>query len=218
MTPAMPGSAPRCPRWASARSVWAVVALVLGAGLAGCGSDGRDLREPSARQTTTSRPPSSATAEIESPAAPPMQLSSEAFVEGAAVPEPHTCRGEDVSPPLMWSGVPAETVELAVVVRDLDADGFVHWVVAGLPPTVGGLARDTVPDEAVEAANDFGESGWRGPCPDSGTHHYEFRLYALAQNSGVTAGQPGAEAARGIETAPALASAALSASFSPPTG
>ena len=59
---------------------------------------------------------------------------SSAIPDGGEIPARYTCRGEDVSPPLLWTGVPSGTVELAVVVRDVDAEGFVHWVVAGLPP------------------------------------------------------------------------------------
>jgi Raf kinase inhibitor-like YbhB/YbcL family protein len=202
--------------WWAARLV--VVVLTVAVALTGCGNDGRELRQPSAQQTTTTRPPSSDTIATAAPA-PALQLTSQAFAEGGAIPDAYTCRGDDRSPSLVWSGVSEGTAELAVVVRDRDANGFVHWVVAGLSPQLGALAEDTVPDGAVEATNDFGALGWGGPCPDSGTHHYEFRLYALAQASGVTSGEAGAEAAARIEGAPSLASAALSGTFSaPPAG
>jgi Raf kinase inhibitor-like YbhB/YbcL family protein len=106
--------------------------------------------------------------------------------------------------------VPSGTVELAVVVRDIDAGGLVHWVIAGLPSDSGGLAEGAPPAGAVEAANDLGRVGWAGPCPPSGTHNYDIRVYALSEHSGVTAGQPGADAAARIEAAPALMSAVLS--------
>src|SRR5918995_277802 len=77
------------------------------------------------------------------------QLTSPAFTEGGTIPDEFTCVGDDVSPPLAWSGVPVGTVELALVVRDPDADGFVHWVVAGLPAATGGLAETA----AAEAAD-----------------------------------------------------------------
>jgi len=198
----------------------AAAALVAGA----CGADGRALRQPSPDQTTTTAATApggdtavdagSATGEEAgtSATAPALQLTSTAVVEGGDIPVDHTCRGRDVSPPLLWTGPPAGTVELALVVRDIDAGGFVHWVVAGLPPDTGGLAEATVPDGAVEAANDFGRPGWAGPCPPSGRHHYELRLYALAEPSGITGGQPGGEAAALVETTPALASAVLSGS------
>ncbi|HEX6425510.1 MAG TPA: YbhB/YbcL family Raf kinase inhibitor-like protein [Acidimicrobiales bacterium] len=204
-----------------ARALAAVAAAVLVAGA--CGADGRALRPPSADQTTTTTAPASAgddtavdagsaTAEEAGTSATvvALQLTSDALVDGAEIPLDHTCLGRDVSPPLVWTGTPPETVELALVVRDVDTGGFVHWVVAGLPPDTGGLAEATVPDDAAEAANDFGRTGWAGPCPPSGRHHYELRLYALAEPSGVTEGQPGGEAATLVETTPALASAVLS--------
>ena len=194
-----------------------------------CGGtdDGRALRAPGPDQTTTTvaTTPSTTGAGADAgssagdeggatPTTEPLRLSSSAIAEGGEFPVDHTCRGRDVSPPLLWTSVPPGTVELAVVVRDVDAEGFVHWVIAGLPPTTGGLAEATPPDEAVEAANDFGRPGWAGPCPPAGTHHYEIRVYALSQPSGVAAGQPGAEAAGLVEAAPALTSAVLSGSAS----
>jgi Raf kinase inhibitor-like YbhB/YbcL family protein len=177
---------------------------------AACGAadDGRTLRPPEPDQTTTtSVAPPATTA-----AAAPLRMSSPTIAEGGVFPVDHTCRGRDVSPPLSWSGVPNGTVELAVVVRDVDEQGFVHWVVAGLPATTGGLAEATVPAGSAQAANDFGRPGWSGPCPPAGTHNYEIRLYALAQPSGVTPGQDGVAAATQVEAAPSLASAVLSAS------
>jgi Raf kinase inhibitor-like YbhB/YbcL family protein len=196
------------------------VAVVGGlGGIAGCGNDGDALRSPTANQTTTTRPPATeSTAPGATAPAPALRLTSQTFAEGGGIPDLHTCRGEDVSPALLWTGVPEGTTELAVVVRDLDANGFVHWVVAGLSPDLGGLAQGAVPGGAVEATNDFGRAGWSGPCPPSGTHHYEFRVYALAQASGVAQGERGTEAAERVETAPALASAALSGTSSAAPG
>jgi Raf kinase inhibitor-like YbhB/YbcL family protein len=196
--------------------------LAVVAGACGDSADGRSLRTPAPHQTTTT---GAATAGVEAGSAgngssagadaaivQPLTLSSSAVTDGGELPARYTCRGEDVSPPLLWTGVPAGTAELAVVVRDVDAEGFVHWVVAGMPANVGGIAEATAPGGAVEAANDFGRPGWAGPCPPSGTHHYEIRVYALAQPSGVAAGEDGAGAAAKIEAAPALASAILGAS------
>jgi hypothetical protein len=53
--------------------------------------------------------------------------------------------GEGLSPALSWSGVPAEATNLAVVVTDLSADGFVHWVVTGIDPGVTGLGEGEAP-------------------------------------------------------------------------
>jgi len=213
----------------SVRLAGATAVLLLAAGACGDSADGRSLRTPRPDQTTTTVATSAATAGVDAgsagsdgegaststaPTAEPLALSSSAIPEGGEVPARYTCRADDVSPPLLWTGVPAGTVEVALVVRDVDAEGFVHWVIAGLPPDLGGLAEGTPPAGAVEAANDFGRPGWGGPCPPAGTHNYEFRVYALAQPSGVVAGEPGADAAARVEAAPALASAVLSASAS----
>ena len=213
------GSARRSLTLACAAAVLLAIVACGGSG------DGRTLRTPQPDQTTTTVASRAATAGVDAgsasaddaaastttAAAAALALSSSAIPEGGAVPARYTCRADDVSPPLLWTGVPAGTVELALVVRDVDAEGFVHWVVAGLSPDLGGIAEDSPPAGAVEAANDFGRPGWAGPCPPAGTHVYDFRVYALAQPSGVVAGEPGADAAARVEATPALASAVLSA-------
>ncbi len=205
-----------------------VLAVVVAVAACGDSADGRSLRTPQPDQTTTTVATSGATAGVDAgsasadgdaasttaPAVQPLALSSSAIAADGVVPARFTCRAEDVSPPLLWQGVPAGTVELALVVRDVDAEGFVHWVVTGLPPELGGLAEDTPPAGAVEAANDFGRPGWSGPCPPAGTHNYEFRIYALAEPSGVVVGEPGTDAAARVEATPALASAVLAATAS----
>jgi Raf kinase inhibitor-like YbhB/YbcL family protein len=195
--------------------------------VAGCGGsdEGRTLQAPSPDQTTTTTlaaatsetvttgvDAGSATGDGAAATQLPeaMALTSPTIVEGGEIPAANTCRGADVSPALQWTPAPVGTVELAVVVRDLDAGGFVHWVIAGMSPTTGGLAEATAPTGAVEATNEFGRPGWAGPCPPEGTHTYDIRVYALSQPSGVTAGQPGAEAAIQVEATPAVMSAVLS--------
>jgi Raf kinase inhibitor-like YbhB/YbcL family protein len=188
----------------------------------GASTDGRALRPPSPSQTTTTTVattvPTTAGVDAGSgdgvsttPPPEPMVLTSPVIPQDGEIPVDHTCRGADRSPPLSWTPAPVDTVELAVVVRDVDLDGFVQWVIAGIDPLAGGLAEDTPPEGAVEATNDFGRPGWAGPCPTDGPHHYDIRVYALSQPSGVTAGQPGAEAAAAVEATPAAMSAVLSA-------
>jgi Raf kinase inhibitor-like YbhB/YbcL family protein len=231
----MPGDASGRSRSASRawrRGSAVLVALTVGALslVAACGGvgDGRALRAPSPDQTTTTVAPQAATtAGVDAgsatgggagttPATEPLRVSSTAIAEGGEIPADFTCRGRDVSPPLLWTAVPEGTAEIAVVVRDVDADGFVHWVIAGLAPTTGGLAEATPPAASVEAVNDFGRPGWSGPCPPAGTHNYEIEVYALSQASGVTDGQDGAGAAAQVEATPALMSAALSGWVSAP--
>ncbi|MBW3561158.1 MAG: YbhB/YbcL family Raf kinase inhibitor-like protein [Actinobacteria bacterium] len=112
-----------------------------------------------------------------------LQVSSPAFERGGAIPREHAKDGDDVSPPLEWSGVPDEAQQLAVICHDPDAPlprGFTHWVLYGIPadttavPGGGG-------GQFVEGTNDFGDEGYGGPQPPPGhgTHHYYFWVYAL---------------------------------------
>lgn len=110
-----------------------------------------------------------------------MTLSSPAFAEGGTIPAKYTCDGADVRPPLRIAGVPRNARSLAVVVEDPDAPGgtFVHWVAWNIDPRTATLPEKAVPAGAVTGRNDFGTTGYRGPCPPSGTHRYFFRLFAL---------------------------------------
>lgn len=212
---------------------WVLATCAVALVIAGCGDEGQELRAPRSDQTTTSASTTSTTAApattevaagtgagrdgAASPTtATTLRLTSPAFTDGQPIPPEYTCLGDDVSPPLAWAGVPPGTAELALVVRDPDADGFVHWVIAGLSPDAGGLARGRPPSEAVQELNDFGRQGWSGPCPPSGTHDYDFRIYALAGPSGLAAGSDGAQAAEQLESATVLASAALSGTAAAP--
>jgi hypothetical protein len=96
-------------------------------------------------------------------------LSSSAFTPGQPIPARHTCDGEDRSPPLEWSNVPAGTRALALIVDDPDAPGgtFTHWLAWGLDPEAGGVAEGE--PAPAEGRNDFDVVGYRGPCPPPGT-------------------------------------------------
>jgi phosphatidylethanolamine-binding protein (PEBP) family uncharacterized protein len=48
-------------------------------------------------------------------------VQSSAFEYGRPIPRRHSCEGEDLSPPLSWSGLPQGTRSLALVVDDPDA-------------------------------------------------------------------------------------------------
>lgn len=119
-------------------------------------------------------------------------VTSAAFEDGAALPVRFTCDGQDLSPPLSWSDVPDDTEEIVVVVEDPDAPRgtFVHWILAGVDPTLDGLDAGEVPAGAVEGTNDFGEIGYRGPCPPEGDdpHRYEFVVQAMGEPSGLGEG------------------------------
>lgn len=117
-----------------------------------------------------------------------MELSSEAFEDGGNIPSKFTCDGKDVSPPLSLSEIPGAAASLALVVDDPDAPGgvFDHWVIWNISPDVGSIPEGVTADKSVESLganqgrNDFGEIGYRGPCPPPGpAHRYRFKLYAL---------------------------------------
>jgi len=111
---------------------------------------------------------------------------STAFTEGSMIPRDYTCDGEDISPPLKWSGVPDGTKSLALICDDPDAPvgTWVHWVLFSMPPSTKELAAKVPPKEILEngakhGTNDFRKFGYGGPCPPGGTHRYYFKLYAL---------------------------------------
>ena len=112
-----------------------------------------------------------------------IQLSSPAFAAGAVIPRKYTCDGSDMSPPLEWSGVPAETRSLALIVDDPDAPRgtWSHWIVFGLKPATTSLPEGgPLPEGAQLGRNDFRKNAYGGPCPPpGGPHRYFFRLYAL---------------------------------------
>jgi Raf kinase inhibitor-like YbhB/YbcL family protein len=125
-------------------------------------------------------------------AARPFRLASSAFAAGDAIPREFSCDGANVSPPLAWADAPAGTAALVLLVDDPDARNFVHWIVLDLPGADGSLPKDVSPSAASpqQGRNDFGNPGWGGPCPPSGTHHYRFTLTALSAKLGL-ADHPG---------------------------
>jgi len=109
-----------------------------------------------------------------------IKITSSAFREGGNIPSKFTCDGSDTSPPLQISGVPSEAKSLVLIADDPDAPGglFTHWLVWNIPPQTNSIAEGSAP-KGVQGANDFGKSGYRGPCPPQGTHRYSFKVFAL---------------------------------------
>jgi len=157
------------------RAAIALLALLL---LAGCGGTGSS-NAPATATGTFSFVPGDA-------------------VDGQPVGRRFTCDGPDVSPALRWRGRPAGTRSLALVVEDPDAPGhtFTHWLVYGLSPDVTSIASNVPPRTAEwhgtsmeQGVNDFGRSGYSGPCPPPGERHgYVFRLFALDTELALPAG------------------------------
>jgi Raf kinase inhibitor-like YbhB/YbcL family protein len=117
-----------------------------------------------------------------------LKLTSSAFAPGGEIPAKHTCEGNDLSPPLAWSGVPANAKSLALIVDDPDAPDpaapkmtWVHWVLYNIPPGVSSLpeAVKQLPAGTSQGLNDWKRTGYGGPCPPIGRHRYFHKLYAL---------------------------------------
>jgi Raf kinase inhibitor-like YbhB/YbcL family protein len=125
-----------------------------------------------------------------------LTVTSAAFANGQEIPARHTCQGDDVSPPLTWSGTPPRAKAQALIVEDPDAPNgnWVHWVVFDLAPTLRalpeGVRRDpSALDGAKVGTNDFKEARYGGPCPPPGkAHRYFFRVFALDDTLGLAAG------------------------------
>jgi Raf kinase inhibitor-like YbhB/YbcL family protein len=119
------------------------------------------------------------------------EVRSSAFSEGDTVPIQFTCDGDNVSPPLSWSGVPEGATELRISVTDPDAPRgtFTHWLVTGIDPSSTDVGQGTVPTRGTEETNSFGETGYGGPCPPHGNepHRYVFTVQALSASGDVLA-------------------------------
>lgn len=120
---------------------------------------------------------------------PTLTLKSSAFSHLGSMPSRFTCEGEDVSPPLEWTGTPPGTKSLALVVDDPDAPDpaapkrvWVHWVLFQIPPSSTELeegASSRLPAAIRVGKNDWGKTSYGGPCPPIGRHRYFHKLYAL---------------------------------------
>ena len=109
-----------------------------------------------------------------------MEIASSAFKDGGDIPSKFSCDGANTSPPLQISDVPAAAKALALIVDDPDAPSglFTHWIIWNLSPQTSTISEGSAPG-GVHGTNDFGKSGYGGPCPPSGTHRYYFRVFAL---------------------------------------
>ncbi|MBM3285482.1 MAG: YbhB/YbcL family Raf kinase inhibitor-like protein [Candidatus Aminicenantes bacterium] len=135
-----------------------------------------------------------------------IKVTSTAFEEGGMIPRKYTCDGEDVSPPLAWTGLPEGAKTLALISDDPDAPmgTWVHWVLFNLPATEKGLPEAVPPDKelkngAKQGRNDFRRIGYGGPCPPGGTHRYFFKIYALDTVLNLPAGATKADLLKAME-------------------
>jgi len=111
-------------------------------------------------------------------------LTMQAFAPGGAIPGVFTCEGENFSPALAWAGEPEGTRSFALIMDDPDAPAgtWTHWLLWDIPAGVHSLPQRYRAAHPVHSGtNDFGKTGYGGPCPPrrDGAHRYFFRLYAL---------------------------------------
>ncbi|MCM2396605.1 YbhB/YbcL family Raf kinase inhibitor-like protein [Rhizobium sp. S95] len=115
-------------------------------------------------------------------------LTSPVFADNGEIPILYTCEGEDISPPLRWTGVPPEAKSLVLIVDDPDAPDpahpkmtWLHWVLYNLPAELTGLAEgiSRLPGTSVTGVNSWNRHNYGGPCPPIGRHRYFFKLYAI---------------------------------------
>jgi Raf kinase inhibitor-like YbhB/YbcL family protein len=119
----------------------------------------------------------------------PFTLTSPAFTEGEMIPQVHVCQpgGGGISPQLDWTGVPSGTQSFAVVLRDLDFNGFLHWVIWDIPVGENGLPEGVenefmpaIPAGAKQAITfDNQTRGYYGPCSPNSVNTYQFTVYAI---------------------------------------
>lgn len=168
--------------------------MVLAAVCIGCSTnDGRQLADPDPDVTRVTTTAPTATGEaarggaasalaipVSSTGLEDLTVSSPAFAPGAPLPIEHTCDGADVAPTINWT-VDGTERPLALVVRDADADGAVHWLVTGLRGSTGTVGVDGA--VGTPRPNSFGVDRWTGPCAtDDLEHRYVFTLYTVPES------------------------------------
>jgi Raf kinase inhibitor-like YbhB/YbcL family protein len=128
--------------------------------------------------------------------APTIQLTTANFTNNGHIPASCTCDGANTSPALTWSAPPAATRSYALILDDPDAPAgtFVHWVFYNVPATAHSLPAGEprlgqLADGSRQGRNDFGDTGYEGPCPPGHSpHHYQFVLYAVDTSLNLPAG------------------------------
>lgn len=110
-----------------------------------------------------------------------MEIFSPNFENNMMIPAIFSANGKNINPALQISEVAENAKSLVLIMDDPDAPSgdFVHWLLWNIDPTAKEITENSVPDDAIEGTNSAGRIGYTGPRPPSGTHHYQFKLYAL---------------------------------------
>jgi len=198
----------------------AIAGVVFAAGCSSSATTAAATPSPSAVQAATPSPTPASSAAAQETTVPGFVLTSPSFSEGGEIPVKFTCNGDDVSPALHWVGAPAGTQSFALIVNDLDAGGFVHWIAYNIAGgTSGDLAEGiTEAGPPAQAMTSFGQNEYGGPCPPSGAHRYQFTLYALSGQ--ITIAHPATDSEDAVKAAMnglILARTKLTASYTGPS-
>lgn len=131
-----------------------------------------------------------------------MRLTSPAFSRGDPLPRHFAKEHGNTSPPLRFQDVPKAAKSIALIVNDPDAPRgtFTHWVLFNVPPETSELLENQTPAGAVSGRNDYGDVGYGGPRPPSGTHRYFFQAYALDTSLKLPPGATATEVEQAMET------------------
>lgn len=103
------------------------------------------------------------------------------FENSGLMPAKYTCDGGDINPKFIIEDAPENTKSFALILEDRDSPirTMVHWIIFNIPPDVREIEENTIPQGSIQGTNDFGKRSYKGPCPDSAIHRYEFKLFAL---------------------------------------
>jgi Raf kinase inhibitor-like YbhB/YbcL family protein len=136
------------------------------------------------------------------------------------------CVGENISPPLAWSGVPEGTKSFALLLFDPEGRapaGVSHMVLYGIPADVKGFAEGELsqPSDKFVGGKSTMEKGiyWGpGTPPNTDWHHYTFTLVATdldpkALQPGMTREELAAALGAGTPTSHVKGSAGLVTRF-----
>ncbi len=144
----------------------------------------------------------------------PLKLTSSAFQDKGAISPRYSRKGNNLSPPLKIDGVPDHAKSLVIIMDDPDAPGglWTHWVLFNIPPATAAIGENEAVAGARHGLNSWGQDKYDGPQPPSGTHRYQFKLYALDNTLGLDAGATRSQVEQAM-TGHVIATAVLSGTF-----
>lgn len=144
-----------------------------------------------------------------------LELTSNAFVNGQSIPAKYACTGKNISPTLAWNEPPAGTQSFALIMDDPDAPAgtWVHWALFNIQANTRSLQENLDTGAISVGKNSWGDLGYGGPCPPSGTHRYFFKLYALDSTLSLSPGATKEQLLKAME-GHILAQAELMGTFS----